>query len=85
MASNLHTTVKRLRGRGAEEHPFYTVTLENAQLISGRSLSIVIPSSFEDLVGLRDALNVIVERKADEATTSAQISGAASFEEIEEE
>jgi hypothetical protein len=45
----------------------------------------VIPSSFEDLVGLRDALNVIVERKADEATTSAQISGAASFEEIEEE
>lgn len=85
MASNLCTNITRLRGRGAEEKAFYLVTLENAQLINGRSLSFPIPASFEDLVSLRDTLNEIVERKADAADGVALIPGRLPFKEIETE
>lgn len=87
MASSLRTQIKRLTGRGAEDLPFYSLILENSQLLSGRSLSIVIPASFEDLVGLHSALTTVVERVKDGALVMAKSPGMGDkpFVEVEEE
>jgi hypothetical protein len=85
MASNLRTTIRRLHGRGTEKSPFFMMTLENSQLINGRSLSLLLPSSFEDLVGLRDALDEIVERRSDSVVITSKVPGQLPFTEIEEE
>ena len=87
MASSLRVQIRRLVGRGAEDLPFYSLTLENSQLLSGRSLSIVIPTSFEDLVALRDALAVVTMRESDSAVVMANSPGMGDkpFVEVEKE
>lgn len=75
--------IERLHGRNAEEFPFYRLHVQNAKAVTGRSVNLVIPLSFEDVLALREAANQVVTRKADSAEIKARAPGEL-FEEFYE-